>query len=337
MGDATAGAGAGAAPPYRPYRLLRTVTAHSRAVSCVKFSPPDGRLLASASLDKTIAVLCSSTLATLATLRGHSEGISDIAFSSDASYLASASDDATVRLWVLKNLPNSNPNSNSNSSDEIGDRCVRTLRGHTSYVFCVNFNAQSNLLVSGSFDCTIRMWDVVTGRSVRCIKAHDAPVTALHFVRDASMIVSASHDGSCKVWDAATGSCLKALIEPGKGPAVSFAKFSPNGKFVLVATFDDTLRLCNLANGKSLKVYTGHVNRVYCITSTFSVTNGKYIVSGSEDKCVYIWDLQGKNVLQKLEGHNDTVISVSCHPTQNKIASAGLDNDRTIKIWVQDA
>jgi COMPASS component SWD3 len=92
-----------------------------------------------------------------------------------------------------------------------------------------------------------------------------------------------------------------------------------------------------LANGKPLKVYTGHVNRVYCITSTFSVTNGKYIVSGSEDKCVYIWDLQGKNVLQKLEGHNDTVISVTCHPIQNKIASAGLDNDRTIKIWVQDA
>jgi COMPASS component SWD3 len=213
----------------------------------VKFSPPDGRLLASASLDKTIAVLCSSTLATLATLRGHSEGISDIAFSSDASYLASASDDCTVRLWVLKSLPAPPPpNSNSfNSKDresEEGDRCVRTLRGHSSYVFCVNFNAQSNLLVSGSFDCTIRMWDVVTGRSLRCIKAHDAPVTALHFVRDASMIVSASHDGTCKVWNATSGTCITTLIEPGKSPvAVSFAKFSPNGKFVLVATLDNTL------------------------------------------------------------------------------------------------
>lgn len=242
MGDTSAGASAGGAPPYRPYRLMRTVSPHSRAVSCVKFSPPDGRLLASASLDKTIAVLCSSTLATLATLRGHSDGISDIAFSSNASYLASASDDCTVRLWVLKSLPSPPPPNSKDRESEEGDRCVRTLRGHTSFVFCVNFNAQSNLLVSGSFDSTIRMWDVVTGRCLRCIKAHDAPVTALHFVRDASMIVSASHDGSCKVWDAATGLCLKTLIEPGKSPvAVSFAKFSPNGKFVLVATFDDTL------------------------------------------------------------------------------------------------
>jgi COMPASS component SWD3 len=95
-------------------------------------------------------------------------------------------------------------------------------------------------------------------------------------------------------------------------------------------------KLCNFATGKFLKVYTGHVNSVYCVQSAFSVTNGKYIVSGSEDKCVYIWDLQGRNILQKLEGHTDTVISVSCHPTENKIASGGLDNDRTVRLWVQD-
>lgn len=78
------------------------------------------------------------------------------------------------------------------------------------------------------------------------------------------------------------------------------------------------------------------MNRVYCITSTYSVTNGRYIVSGSEDRCVYLWDLQQKNMIQKLEGHTDTVISVTCHPTENKIASAGLDGDRTVRVWVQD-
>ncbi|KAM0039139.1 putative transcription factor WD40-like family [Helianthus debilis subsp. tardiflorus] len=82
-------------------------------------------------------------------------------------------------------------------------------------------------------------------------------------------------------------------------------------------------------------MHIGHVNKTYCITPTFSVTNGKYIVSGSEDHCVYVWDLQGKNLLQKLEGHTDTVISVNFHPIENMIASAGLINDRTIRIWVQ--
>lgn len=95
-------------------------------------------------------------------------------------------------------------------------------------------------------------------------------------------------------------------------------------------------KLWNYSTGKFLKIYTGHANEVYCITSTFSVTNGKYIVSGSEDKCVYLWDLQGKNMVQKIEGHSDAVISVTCHPTENKIASAGLDGDRTVRIWVQD-
>lgn len=96
-------------------------------------------------------------------------------------------------------------------------------------------------------------------------------------------------------------------------------------------------KLWSYSQGKIAKTYTGHVNKVYCITSTFSVTNGKYIVSGSEDNCVYLWDLQNKNMVQKLEGHTDTVISVSCHPIDNKIASAGLDNDRTVRIWVQDS
>lgn len=321
-------------PPYRPYRQVRAATPHTRAVSCVRFSPC-GRLLATASLDGTVALLSPSSLAVIATLRGHTDGVSDLSWSTDSFYLCSASDDRTLRIWDFRPIL-SGPNPGGQPADPNADRCIRVLKGHANFVFSANFNPQTSYQVaSGGFDCTVRIWDVKSGRCVRAIDAHSEPVTSVHFIRDGSIIVSGSHDGSCKIWDAGTGSCLKTVIDDKK-PAVSFSMFSPNGKFILVATLDDSLKLCNFATGKFLKVYSGHVNRVYCIQSAFSVTNGKYIVSGSEDNCVYIWDLQGRNILQKLEGHTDTVISVSCHPTENKIVSGGLDNDRTVRLWVQD-
>lgn len=98
--------------------------------------------------------------------------------------------------------------------------------------------------------------------------------------------------------------------------------------------FVDVQRLWNYNTGKFLKTYTGHKNKKFCIFATFSVTNGKYIVSGSEDNCVYLWDLQARDIIQRIEGHSDAVLSVSCHPVENKIASGSLD--RTIRIWVQD-
>lgn len=102
---------------------------------------------------------------------------------------------------------------------------------------------------------------------------------------------------------------------------------------------------------RCLKTYSGHSNAKYCIAACFSITGGKWIVAGSEDHKVYLWDLQSREIVQVLEGHKDVVVAVAVrhpfgpsfgipshasaqtHPQQNMIATGCIDSDLGIRIW----
>ena len=130
------------------------------------------------------------------TLEGHSEGISDVAWSSDSQYLCTASDDTTIRIWNINNVrvvesltptltlslthllthsltpthPLTHTHNRVVRRSAMQGETVKVLKGHTNYVFCVNYNPQSNLIVSGSFDESVKIWDVRKGthQPIRC-------------------------------------------------------------------------------------------------------------------------------------------------------------------------
>lgn len=77
----------------------------------------------------------------------------------------------------------------------INQDAVRILKGHTNYVFCCNYNPQSNLIVSGSFDESVRVWDVKKGKCIKVLPAHSDPVSGVCFNRDGTLIVSGGYDG----------------------------------------------------------------------------------------------------------------------------------------------
>lgn len=154
------------------------------------------------------------------------------------------------------------------------------------------------------------------------------------------MVVSSSYDGLCRIWDPSSGQCLKTLIGD-TNPAVSFATFSPNGKFILAGTLDSTLRLWNYSQGKCAKTYKGHINERYCMLSSFAVTSGHWVISGSEDHKIYVWDVQTRKVAQRLLGHVGVVLAVDAHPTQDLLASGEVPDGRTarpiVRVWRHQA
>jgi COMPASS component SWD3 len=195
------------------------------------------------------------------------------------------------------------------------------------------------MLVSGSYDEAVYLWDVRAARVMRSLPAHSDPVGGVDFVRDGTLIVSCSHDGLIRVWDTATGQCLRTLVHEDNA-SVSSVIFSPNGKYILAWTLDSCIRLWNYIEGKGkcVKTYQGHVNKQYSLSGAFGTygeteTGQEYafIASGDEEGQVVLWDVGSKNVLQRLEGHTDAVLSVHTHPTEKLIVSAGLD--RTIRLW----
>lgn len=236
-------------------------------------------------------------------LKGHHGGISDLCWSPDSKYIASGSDDKTIRVWDV----------------ELG-RCVRELIGHHYHITTVRFNSKGNLLISGSADEAIRVWDVLRGKCLKTLSAHSDPISAVDMIWDGTIIASASYDGLIRLFDTKSGQCLKTLIYEYRGGSsypVSYVRFSPNGKYILLSTLDGSIRLWDHMNDKVVKTFTGpeeskKICEKFSCSSDFIVLEDKepLVVSGSDRGDVFVWDLQTRKLLNSINLDTSPVLSV---------------------------
>lgn len=322
-------------PRKLDYALQYTLKGHKRGVAAVKFSP-DGKRLASCSADCTIKIWSAATGTLQHTLEGHLAGISALSWSPDSRVIASGSDDKLIRMWDV----------------ETGKALPVPLAGHHNYVYSLAFSPKGNILVSGSYDEAVFLWDVRTARVMRSLPAHSDPVSGVDFVRDGTLSASCSSDGLIRIWDTGTGQCLKTLVHEDNAPVTS-VKFSPNGRYVLAATLDSSLRLWNYVEGRCVKTYQGHKNEKFSIQVCFGTYTASaarvegskeeaeeekqqrpqwaFAACGSEDGSTVLWDVNSKEILQRLQGHEGVVLGVDVCAQDGAIATCGVD--KTIKIY----
>ena len=290
------------------FTLAKTLPGDFFPVTAIALSP-NGKILASGSMNGSIQLWNIATGSKIRTLQGHSDRIESVAFSPDGKTLASGSNDETIKLW------------NVATGTEIG-----SVQGSFFSVYSVTFSPNGKTLVSGSSDGTIKLWDVSTTKEILTLLGHTAKVSAVAFSPDGKILASGSDDRIIKLWNVATAG--EILTFDGHSDRVGSVAFSPDGRILASGSSDKTIKLWNVGTGTEIRTLTGHSNGVGSVA--FS-PNGKILASGSDDNTIKLWNVATGTQIHTLTGYADTVDSVIFSSDGKTLASASRESN--IKVW----
>jgi WD40 repeat protein/serine/threonine protein kinase len=219
-------------------------------------------------------------------------------------------------------------------------RLLRTFAGHTYIVSSVCMSADGRYALSGSWDNTLKLWDVETGDCLRTFRGHRGRVESVCMSADGSYALSSSEDKTLKLWNLETGECLRTFsgYTNKYRASVTSACMSQDGCYALFASGDRTLKLWDLETGECLRTFPEHD---YGVDSVCMSQDGCYALSASGGRTLKLWDLETGECLRTFPEHNGGVDSVCmrepnvtsvCMSADGSYALSGSE-DETLKLW----
>jgi guanine nucleotide-binding protein subunit beta-2-like 1 protein len=229
--------------------------------------------------------------------------------------LLSASRDKSLIYWTL-----------TRDEEKFGV-AKRRLKGHSHYVQDVAISSDGQFALSGSWDGTLRLWDLSTGTTTRNFYDHTKDVLSVAFSADNRQIVSGSRDKTIKLWNT-LGQCKFTITEDGHKEWVSCVRFSPNlaTPLIVSAGWDKMVKVWNLTLCKLRTNLIGHTGYVNTVTVS---PDGSLCASGGKDGTAMLWDLNEGRHLSSLDA-GDIIHALVFSPIRYWLCAATAS---AIKIW----
>lgn len=311
--------------------LVHTIRDLTSGVNSVLFSPND-RVLAACSFDDEVQLWSTATwdpigrlgdfeadvhaglsavkrslspspglISSTMTYKGHSKSVNCLVSSPNSAWLASGSQDTTIKLFLRQKFQ-------------------WELKDHTGGIKRLIFSPDSNMLASSSIDRTVRLWDCSKGSLLHTLKVHTGAILGVAFSPDGKLLGTSSADHTICLWDPSTGENVADLSE--HKDAVNGLAFSPDGRHIVSWSDDRTARLWDVSTRKQIAVLKGHTAAVNSVA--FS-SDGQLLASCAEDQKILFWNRNGK----KVDGFNyrrRSATVVAWSPDNRLIAMGSTDS-----------
>jgi mitogen-activated protein kinase organizer 1 len=241
----------------------------------------------------------------------HNNDVLDLTIAKDNTKFASVGLDKSVYL-----------------TDSIKCTVLRRFNGHLDRINSINFNNDESILLSGSHDCSVRLWDLKSHSREPIQTLIDSSDSISRVLCNDNQITSISVDGNLRIYDIRIGKLLKYNLNV----TLNGIDISSDGNYYCISGIDDCIRFIEISSGKILKVFAGlHKSKNYSKVVKFSQNDSGVFITSENNDIVY-YDLVDEKKDKIFRGHTKISSGFDINLKKDGIGiSSGFDGN--IFLW----